>query len=813
MTPSLRHLALPVALFPALVWAQSATPSTPEQLELAERFLDTAHLFASAPESAPVASGLADLSTRLIGATPDPRLLRLNADLQLKLGNVSKASELLTAYRRLDGRDELAQVQAIDLFVASMQSADDKEKYLRTVFAAEPVAAAVRSHAGVLLYGVLSERARDDEAVVVLNQALVLNPANPKALQRAVERAYANNEPAPKRGATLVNLLLGNPLQPASIFALGEELMRAGANDEALAMYRQGWESAGALGVPPEADDAINAAALTLASAKPQDALSLAAAATQLSPSSSRAWFMRVLAEKELGDEKTTEAILGEATAAITRNLMALHRLIDEKAPEVTSETAPQLPDVRADADELLKRNDPRLAKAYLATLDDLAWLSVYFAGKPADPTVLAAIDKLAGENSAIAARLQGYTALAAGQLDEATVKFNAIAQQDAMARLGLLAVRLKKNEPKPELLADAQRLLAEMPTDVWSATLRSTLKPLGAISFSSPDRAALVQETARLPQGWLNFARTPNNFYLMELRPVKAGIVPGEPVLMSVRLQNTGTLPLVIGPGGPIDQTVAIDISTRGAVEQYLPGVAGARLTGRIVLPPNTSMVTLVRIDGPALSQFLSSTVHVPVTLFASAVSNARVNDKQNIVPGPGGFRRQAESPIDRPAMALANESVRNALAERLRRDTGADRLIVMRVLSDNLRVLQSVENPNESVQQLIKSGLEMLQGAVEKQSNPAGVALGKRMLLDVTKDPQAAETMLAGMLKSSDWESRALATLMSISLPQAKRTELLTPLASDADEAVKQIAVGVMAIPDPKPADPQPTETPKEP
>ncbi|MBC7783705.1 MAG: hypothetical protein H7144_07680 [Burkholderiales bacterium] len=800
MTPRFRAAAFSTLILCGLTPALSPAAVPPEQADLAERLLQTGAALAQDGNTFSVAVPLSEAALRLVG--DDPRLLRLAIDLQLRLGNRDKAIELLAGLRKADPGDELAQVQTIDLNVDRMQSADAKETYLKQVMAAEAVPGAIRSHAAVMLVSVLKERRREDEIGPTLEQALKLNPVNPKALQWVVESVFASGAPAPKRAEAIVNLLRSNPMQPALISNLAEELARAGLTDDALTMYRRAFDLETAMQIPAPANDAINASALLLISPSRNEAPAAAAAATQLEPSSSRAWFMRLLVERHIGDGRGQEATLTDARTALTRNLMALHRAIDPSAPEVKEDTAPQLPDVRADAQEIVKGNNGDLARAYAGSLADLGWLDAYFAARAPDPAVIAALETLTGQNSPVVTRLQGFAALTSGQDDEANVKLSAIAQSDPLARVGMLALRVKKGEPKDALLREAAQLLSEIPVDVWSTTLRYTLKDLGNIGFRTPDADALRAEVQKLPDDWLQLARAPGQFYVMKLTPMRVGVTPGEPMFLTLQFQNISKHPLVIGPGGVIDQQVVMDASVKGAVEQYVPAVGIARLSGKLVLQPRQSTTALVRIDSGELSAFLNTMPHLSLSVYASAVTNARSGPNSTVIPGPGGMREQSDSVFNRQATSFMKDTGRAGLVEQLKSGDPIRRLLALRALSANATAMRGSKDAPPELLQLASGAEDMMRQSLDRETVPAVRAQGLQLLMGMQKDANQTSIMLQNLVISPDWESRAVGALVAIGIPQESRKQFLAPLASDTDEVIKRLAEAVMAVPDPVPA-----------
>ncbi len=797
MKPANRIITLSV-LLGLSTFARAA--ATPDSL-LAERMLQAASAFSQDTKTEPAAPLVADAAQRLVGN--DARLLREMIDLRLQLGHGKKAIELLNAYRKLEPTDELAQVQTIDLLVDQMESADARKTYLSQVVGSESVSAAVRSHAGVKLYSLLIESGDDAAAAEQLKKAIAVNPANPKALQLHLERLYASDAKPDVRAAALVDLLKSNPMQPASIAALAQELARVGASDEAITMYRAAFDMNNALGVAPDASDVINLSAMLLASDKAADAASLAASATQLAPSSARAWYMRAMVEKKTGNQQNLTAIVFEARSALVKNLMVLHRVVDPNSPEITENTVAAMPDVRADAAKIEPSSN--LGRSYAAALGDVAWLDIYFGNNPLDPVIAEAIVSLTGENSVDITRLQGFAALASGQTDEAAVKLGAIADRDALAKVGMLAIKLKKGESKDALRPEASKLLASMPVDVWSSTVRQTLADLSPLTFETPDKASVIAASAKLPTDWLNFVRNTGNFYLMELIPVNVGVGVGEPMLMRLRLQNVGKYPLVIGPGGVIGQRVAIDAQVRGLAEQYFPGVAIGRVSGQLVLQPRQSVQTTVRIDSPELNGFISSAPHIPLTIYASAVSNPRIVQQPQggaaVVPGPGGIRVQATRVMDRQSVALSREDNRKQMASDLQAPDAMKRLLAYQTVIANVQALLNQPTPNHQQKQLADVGKQMLDQAMATETDASIKAMVKQATMGFAAERDQILKSLGTMVAAPEWQTRMGAVLSATGLPLAKRVDLLKPLENDPDESVKQTAAIIVTIPDPAP------------
>lgn len=801
-------LAIPVVAAVCSIFTLCSTVRSASQpaLDLAEQWLDVADTWSNQNQTVSAAQTLRDAVLPLI--VDQPRLQRKAIDITLRLGEREKALELLNAYRKLDPNDQLAQVQTIDLLVDGMQTADARKQYLSRIISSESVHRNVRSHAGVKLFSVLTEMGDDQQAAEALNQALLLNPFNPRALQLRVEKLFHSGAPAQQRAAALVDLLKSNPMQPGVVISLAEELARCGADEQSIQLYRSGFEITRLLGMTPDAQDLTHLSSLLSAQGKHTEAAALATLATQITPSSPNAWFMRIMVEMQAGNDSSFASALSEAKSALTRNLMVLHRSIDPQAPEVTEQTPAALPDVRNDAKSIDPSNPQ--AQMYVAALGDYAWLDAYFSGQPVDPAVMEALITLTGENSVLVTRLQGFSAWKNRRTDEAKVKLSAIADRDFLAKTALAAIRLEQGESRDTILKEASELLSQMPLGVWASMVRYSLRDLGPISFSTPEKSAVVVEASKLPEKWLNFPQTPGNFYLLELRPLKVGLAVGEPMLLRLRVQNVSEFPLVIGPGGVLDQSVAIDAQVRGPLEQYFPGVAVAKLSSDLVLQPRQSTFANVRIDSGELGSFFQGLPHLPLSVYASAISNPRLVQQAQgvtVVPGPGGLRAQGESVIDRPPAALQRPDIREQINGMLKSNDPAKRLGGYLTLIGNIRVIQNTPQTTADQKDLVEQGQKILEEAFASESDPFVRALVMQQKLVLLTDPQQVVAHVQSMLGASDRETRLTGCIISARLKQDQRLPLLRDIENDSDESIRRIASTLLHL-----KDSEPTTTPSE-
>jgi len=778
-------LAMPAIALPE----QNGTPAaSPEQAELAERLLEIAGQLKNVSPQA--AAALGDAAGGMFDA--DPRLLRQAADLRLDLGQRDQAIKLLGALRQQTPDDQLAQVQSIDLISSTMESADGKAQYLERIVDNTNVAAEVRSHAAVLLAGVQQQRGLDDDARRAIDQALRLNPLNHRALQLRLNDLMQIGT-APQRAKALVDFLLANPVQPAVLSRLAEENARAGATDSAADLYVQLFDQLDAARTPANVDDSINYVVVLVQQGKLDQATPILRALLKSDADNPRVQYLNVLVARQSGDTNEAASRVTAARGVLIRNLIRLQKQLDPNAKQAEDFAQPTLPDLNAAVAQVKKLQNPQVTQLYLAALGDLAWLEVYLAGQAAPDAVNEAIAALADPKDPVQNRINGFAALDTGDLDAANVKLSAVAERDPLSKLGLLMLQLKQGKDKAAVLAEGNKLLAQYPVDVWSLMIRQSLQPAGKVEFRSPDADAIVAESARLPRKWLAFAQNGSQNYLVDVDLLSPTVTIGQPILAKVTLQNTGDRPLLIGPGGEIDQYVPIDLTVRTTVEQSFPAAAAARLTGRLVLPPRASTSAVVRLDNPAVEAFLASKPQFPMSIFVSAVINP-IWREAAFVPGPGGTRVQAHGVIERPAINFGSLAVRQQLYSGLE---NPDPVVRLHSVEQVAAAAAPLLTASDDGKQLATDAIARVQKVADSDASPTVRAVARQQLALRADDAGLAKAV-QGMLASPDVESRLIGCVMSINRPAAERAAWLKPLAADPDPAVQRLAVAIARLPD---------------
>jgi tetratricopeptide (TPR) repeat protein len=714
------------------------------------------------------------------------------AQAALAAGDPDLALDALRTYRSdFDADDDVANIRFLDLQMIELQRADAQLDYLNAVLGVDRLSPAVRSHAAMLAHGVLLDRGDDEDAAEMLERALELNDLNPQALQ-ARYNDLVRTGTRQQRLVALLDLLRAGPAQPSVMAAIGDELAAAGLPDLAVQWQTRAIETSTALGLQPAPATLARFAELLLINNEPLEAGEAAGVLLQIAPDDPAGLFLQLLADRRQG---RAEGVDNASFRATRRGLIArLNALSDLAAGTEVPEQpdAQNLPDFAADIEQLRQRGDEQLVAAYGNTLADLAWLNVYFGEQPADPSVLAALTEMLGAQSAVLARIEGWSALNEGRADAARVKLSAVTDRDPLSTLGLL--RLEHGEDIP---ADAGSAVLSRTEGLPAAIAADALLGTGATIEPADDATALEAALSELPDevlGLLDPARA-RDMYTLRLEPLKVPHAYSEPMLVRVTLINTGEIPLTVGPGGQfaLSDTVWLDASISG--QGVVPGVVQQPIGGKVRLEPGEGTSRVFRVDNGQVAQLLASDPTRPVDVQISGFMNPVVAGT-GIVPGPGGFRQRMRRPLARQGTPLQGVEQRREVFNQLVRGTGAEKIQALGLMTTFVQLMQSNPDPAADSSEAIAPLLSRLERARDQEADPAVRAWAGLMLATLADDAERPAAVRR-LVEDASPTIRLAGALAANALPKAERDPLLQPLADDPVEAVADYAAALLRAP----------------
>lgn len=788
------------ALLSGVVRAQDAEPVDPTAPSLADRLESAARVVLIRGRGSDAALrgavALYEASARLDPS--EPRFQRALANLHLQLGDTKSALAALTRLRTLSPGDQTAQIQFIDLAVADMETADQKQRYLQRVLNASTVPVDVRSHAAVQLSRLMNEKGDGIAAGEYLKRALELNPVNMAALELADRAAVAAGD-KPARVGTLLALLRGNIVQPQVMAALASELASVGIIDQSISWYQLSFATAQRMGQQINLDDYLTYAAVLSVGQQPGQADQAVQGILQAQPRNLEAHFLKTLIDKRSGDPGKLAQSVQVTRGAIVARLGAISQTLAtgqppaDDAPPISS-----MPKIAADVDKLRGGSHPQLVGPYVETLADLAWLTLFFENRAVDPEILNGIAALAGEGSPLTARIAGWNFLVQGKSVEAKQKLSAV-PQDLLSAVGLIRLRAAENDPG--VAADARALILAAPRDIVGAMVFDAVRPLAGEGAIVDVRAAPIRDALdAFPQArLLRLLQTPDEFYLLKAEPLKVGNLFGDAILVRVTITNKGEFPLSVGPGGLVSQRIVFDCTARGPQQQQFAATAIEDLTERIRLDPRESLTQVVRVDGAELRQALGSVPMISMPLYFSVMTNPQMSEA-GPVPGPGGYRKQAERVIERTGWPLNNNESKEKLLNELRRGKPSARLATAELIAAwAARLRGEAERPGDSQEQvrtLVRQMDDALRAAALDDDLPI-VRAWCAFLVGTSQPLEERMQSIRRGLDSPHWVARLLAIELIGSLERERQIELLTTVAStEKDSVVRRYAEAALEL-----------------
>jgi hypothetical protein len=684
----LKQLSIAAAAALAIPLTVHAGPPSEEmlgKLALAEEFSNAGVKSVDNPKIDPamVRQSVALLRAACNECDFEPRFPRLLKEAYLQLKDPDGAIWAIQRYRAIQlpeiQNDQFAQVELIDLYTGQKETLGDKEQYLQQLLGVAAIPAPVRSHIAWARSNLLKQKFDTEGAEKMLTLALQLNPLNPEALQSQYVAAQASGDPR-KRAAALVALLKSNPAQPLVMGTLADELASVGQPDLAVTWYKRSFQFSQDLGLGLDPGRYLNYAAALYAMDQTKSADQAAATLLSGQPANIGAATVRLLSARQAikplpgggapADPDVVQNARTIALAALSAQMGELHaQLNGVRGPAATQAATTQpldlVGDIGTDAPKVrdLKNQpaatskDTAFCTGYSEALADLIFYYTYFDPQPVNANkLLDSLRLLRPADDVELARLEGFAFLADGKRDEAKVKFSAVADHDPLSKMGLLLM----DPPGPDTSAAAAKLVTDHPAGLLGAILLDGLRDKGGKPATTPDATAVAQEAAGFPLKLLDLldrAHTPE-FYNLVAEPLHASSGFDEPQLVRVSIKNVGDYDLSVGTDAAIRSDLWFDVATQGGSNPTFPGVAYDHIAGPLVLPAHHLEMRgtdqVVRVDSGPLNKFLVGNPTIAVSMLFSVFTNP-IGQQAGVAPGPGGYRKQFSTPMERRSSPLS--------------------------------------------------------------------------------------------------------------------------------------------------------------
>ncbi|HEY7116397.1 MAG TPA: hypothetical protein VH475_07420 [Tepidisphaeraceae bacterium] len=747
----------------------------------------------------------------------EPRYPRMLYEAMLQLHDLDGALEAIKAYRAVNQQsadDQLAMVNYIDLSATRLQTAEARLEHYRKLLASR-APDPVKSHCAFRASQVARERGELDLEGSLLEQSLKLNPVNLDALRARLERQSNGDDPDAKpadRVGTLLAMVKSNPVQPMVTYRVAREIADAGMPEESLRYYTLSVNLATSTGTAMGREFALGYASELYLMGQPQLLAVTRTIVEQLLKQDGgdvESLLLRWLSEKGTGDKDAAAKTARQIVNASLNRVLTLRQRLGVTGPGATTRPvdSPDLPAIPDLSPDIAKLNaDPNLAATlhdpYAQAVSDLAWYLVYVADQPAESTrLLPTLKALLSEKDPLVVRIEGWNFLVQDKLNEAGVKFRAVADQDVLAQAGVDLLWAKNPAEKSKANDAAARLIQQHPSGLLAAVLVDTLHDLSPKVTPRDDAKDIKDALAAFPRDWLKIidpAAAKSGFYTLRAEMANNRILfPfGEPMVATVSIKNISQYDITIGPEGVIRNDLWFDAQLRGLVQQMITGAAYERIGQVLVLKPGQTISQNVRLDQGQLAQVLNRYPNPTLSFYGLVRTNPRGDGGS----GPCGYGVPFSSITERTGFPL-NENALRALSNLVASGTVPEKMRSLELMAAEVEQLrtqqqQQQNNPQQAAQIniLITSFLEAMNKAASDPS-PAVATWGS--FLAAAHDQTKVVPMRDRLLADADPTRRLIGMMIAGAMPLDDQKKLVANiLKDDKDPMVHLYAAGMNEI-----------------
>ncbi|RMD65639.1 MAG: hypothetical protein D6824_02315 [Planctomycetota bacterium] len=715
-------------------------------------------------------------------------------------GNEQRSLRFTRELLRLRPDDEVALLRIVSDSVAQLQSAEARIAACDRLVATEALPATVRSR--LALDAALLAREQGDEQGFVdrLTRATQLDSTNKQAAALAATYFLERSEDPLGRVETLANLLLADPLDPASHRRLAHELLSHGAYagakrfldrvedlvaalDVSLTQEERQtqwisrviaiWGAQGARAALQSIDEEEQTLRDRIARLRYQAQLrgeNPDDAASPFQPSPAKEMVRLVIAAAVDDDEQARKA-LDRLAELSQQTLTEIDRRLQEIHQQNASDASSSVDNLRRSA--LLNQAQMLWLRVWSGRQLDMAQQAIATLAAASAAQHSGAVgqgDSKAGKDAfAITKealqRDRGWLLTQQGEFEQAKALLAPLADRDELARLGLARLAERTGQKREALLGYARIALEQPGTLVGMYARARVEKLLGQRLAPTRQAASLDSYALALPRILDDMTKDPSVFLSLEATLPTRNIGPLDPLEVDIELGNASTIPLAIGDRGPVSDALLLSprvvSGARRTFANALPEVA--RLRTKLRLEPRQSLRQRVWAGGGSTGSLIDLLASAPLSLGWGVEQGFTVQEGGKLRKG-GLALRDSTSIATRGAVELSTASVEE-LAAALRNAQGEQLYEAMLAVASLLAQEQAGLEPRleqQQRQQLAKAFAEALPLLPPKARAfaavivPAGRVLEEAKVLDealrADDDPLVRSIVLLSRVKAAD-------------------------------------------------------------
>ena len=673
-------------------------------------------------------------------------------DLQDRLEDDQLSRTVLENIVRLDPEDDVVRLRQISASLAQHQTIKERiDAYQRLLSMPNPaqLGPAITSRLAFDLAMLLS---RDDDVqgyAKWLGEAVAADPSNRSAAAAATGFFRMNVQDAFAEAELLTSLMLADPTDVVTKTTLAQLLLDHGAYAAADRIYRvteRTYEAGGSLS--PDGMLADRAVA-QWGRGKVQAALQT----IRVRQGQSDAVYRRSMQQQ---NPELTRLELARLHAPVAATLATIRAAIHNRLGDDQVESSMRgVRGAYAAEIERLRSAEDIDPRELADRLQQAAWVFVWLDGNVDD--VVAFLDDARqvlgdeGLSQTAQARFDGWLAMCRGEVDQAIVLLEPVAEDDVPAALGLALAHLKKGERR-DGAAGLLRVARAQPGSligVWASDLLAGL--IGRrLQSAELDPVATQLEALidSVPRVYDRFPDEPTLAVSLRIVPAKDTFDPYEPIIVNLLITNHAPFPLAIDSGGPIRPRVilipTIQITRDLRFSQLAPIVVD--IDRRLRLEPRQTLVVPVDLRRSHIDELLNKAHPLRGALLKiRAVLNFWVPKQGVIRAGLLGSEIEIQRPIRVNGARLTQGWVEYAIGVAIDPDDPDD-LATMALLSWLAPGLVP-EQISADLIQLVRDSAQALAEGYAKLD-----PISQAWLLGVVPRMSVIEPMLAMARKSDD-------------------------------------------------------------
>lgn len=492
----------------------------------------------------------------------DVELIRLEAEAWQSIGDEERAMPLIAEIVRRDPSDTVAQLRLITHRLGKLQTVEARLAAYERFLGDEGRALDPSIRSRLALDAALLAREFGDESrfTDLLTTATTLDVTNKEAAVLFAAVHLDRTTDPRERCDILANVLLADPADPQAHWQLSRELYAQGAFKGARRFGERRADLLTILGVSTALEDLLENYLMTLFTDGPDEVLKQLKSIENFYLAQ-RLRFNRHQREigKDPGPDPTYEPIA--APLEMIRLAVAFGRKDDAEvaaaARRIAERHAAELRDMRQPTDSEKNPSPPEEIAKYtrrtlLSTSTARLWAGVETDLAAADIETLASDPEEPLGPDALA-RLRGLVAVRRGEYDAAVALLTPLADNDAIAKMGL-AITAELRGDERTALSWYARAAKEHPATVAGAGARLRVETiLGKPIAQSPTAAALDEWALNLAPWIDGFTKSPYSFMSLSAQHVPSRVGVLDRVTLRLTLRNVSRFPLAVGDESPI--------------------------------------------------------------------------------------------------------------------------------------------------------------------------------------------------------------------------------------------------------------------